>query len=201
VFVYFPEEPLLPSVSTQGSEIKRGSKTTPPHPRIGNIIFASTWCKVLRRKSADRATALLNHSRPTSADVKKMQIYTSARPYVFMNKGNFTCFYWRKMYYPAGPVRVESMWKSMLRFCVYFKTVTHIQISNTRFKRARMKECHAILTMSAWCHTLPQDGRQVGVKITGSPRGKISAARERVCIRRCVRCRLTEIDEYYKIKH
>jgi hypothetical protein len=36
-------------------------------------------------------------------------------------------------------------------------------------------------------------------KITGSPRGKISIARERVRVGRCVRCRLTELDEYYKI--
>jgi hypothetical protein len=33
--------------------------------------------------------------------------------------------------------------------------------------------------------------------MTGSPRGKISIARERVG--RCVRCRLTELDEYYGI--
>jgi hypothetical protein len=57
--------------------------------------------------------------------------------------------------YPVGPVWGETMQKSMLRFCVYqtnlinFKTIPHIQISNTRFKRARMKECHATLTLSA----------------------------------------------------
>jgi hypothetical protein len=36
-------------------------------------------------------------------------------------------------------------------------------------------------------------------KITGSPTGKISIARERVRVGRCLRCRLTELDEYYKI--
>jgi hypothetical protein len=72
--------------------------------------------------------------------------------------------------YTAGPVWGETMRKSMLRFCVYhtnlnnFKTITHIQISNTRFKRARMKECYATLTFSAWRHTQPQDGRQFGVE-------------------------------------
>jgi hypothetical protein len=35
-------------------------------------------------------------------------------------------------------------------------------------------------------------------KITGSPRGNISTARERVRVGRCVRCRLTELDECYK---
>ena len=76
----------------------------------------------------------------------------------------------RKTSYSAGPVWGETIRKSMLRFCVYhtnltnFKTIPHIQITNTRFKRARMKECYATLTLSAWRHTPPQDGRQFGVE-------------------------------------
>jgi hypothetical protein len=46
-----------------------------------------------------------------------------------------------------------------------------------------------------------QGGRQVGVENYRFLARKISISRERVHVGRCVRRRLTELDELYKIKH